>query len=146
MVSQQPFDKLQVFFSSGNQFGYRKVVHFKAKTCSPTGILIVNRNEALLPSSRQYRGFFADAVGIVAEGLMKWGSLTYAPVDQFGVARCAERKQIGLDGNEQFRWRVGKLTQDGLTANDYELCRARNTRGCAKNMLKLLALHGGGEL
>ena len=68
---------------------------------------------------------------------------TDTPVDQVGVARVAERKQVGFDGNEKFCRCVGKLTEHRLTADHYKPVRASDTGGRANYVLKLRALHGG---
>lgn len=83
---------------------------------------------------------------VVAEGLMKRRTFADASINQVGVTRTAERKQIGFDGNQQFCRRIGKLAEHRLAAEDDKLIRARNAGGGADDVLKLWALHGGGAI
>ena len=87
-MAQQRADETQILFPPGHKFSHGEVVDFEAKSGGSAGVLAANRNEPVPPTRGQYRGFFTDAVRIVTEGLMKWGSLADTAIDQFGIDRA----------------------------------------------------------
>ena len=98
-MSNETTDKIQIFFTSSNEFGYGEVVYFQAKTGSTASVLIVNRNEALLPSFRQHSSFFADAMRVITESLVERRGFADTSVDEISISRTAKGKQIGFDRN-----------------------------------------------
>ena len=83
-------------------------------------------------------------MGVVAEGLVERRAFTDRAVNQIAIGRVAQGENVGLNRNEQFLGRMGKLTEDRLAADDDELRRARDASGGADDVLKLVSLHGGG--
>ena len=143
-MPQQRSNEIQIFLTSSYKFGYCQVVDLQAQRRSASSVFIADGNKPFPPARRQCCGFFADAMCVVAESLMKRRTLTDSAIDEVGVLWTAIGKQIGFDGNEQLlRW-IWKLAEDCLATNDNKFVRPGNCGCGADNVLKVRALHAVG--
>src|SRR6516164_5853905 len=101
-------------------------MHLQAQARTTTCVFVGNRNQPLPPSFGQNRRFFHNAMRIVPKGLMKWRALTNAAIDQIRIRWISKRKNIGLDGDEQFVRSIWELAENGLAANNYKSISSSN--------------------
>jgi hypothetical protein len=129
--------ELEILFPPGNVFRDRQVMNFQAQAGDAIGIRIEDMHEALAPTLRQCRRLFPHALRVVAVQLVKPGALTDGAIDQVRLLGPIQGKYIRLRRHEERRWRVRKLTEDRLAADDHDLRVFGNGAGGANQVLKL---------
>ncbi len=78
-MSHQRAYEIEIFFASGDQLRYRKIVDFQTEAGTATGIFVVKGNEPIFPAVRQRSCFLSDSVRIITKRAMKWRTFPILP-------------------------------------------------------------------
>ena len=84
----------------------------------------------------------ADAMGVVAKGLVEGGSFADRSLDRDGSVRVVSGEQVGVDRGEHHGRGVWVQAQDRLTSNDDDVVVVGEVGAGADQVLEMLAAHG----
>ena len=140
-MSCKSLGEFAILFSSRYIFGNCEIVNFQTQTGEPACIGILYTDEAFLPVFRKRGSVRTHALGVIAVGSMKSRSLSNCAIYAVGPLRSRQRIEVGLHGSRQYPWRFGKLTENGLAADDYQFTSASNFSGSTNQVLKIGTRH-----
>ena len=141
-MAKRSLDKLPIAFAAGNTLRQQQIVDLKAPARRSAGVLILDRDQAPLPSGRCNRRLRADGVCVVAEGRIEIRSVAEAVLDLVASLGVIARIDIRLAGDEQRLWSGGELAENRLTPDDNELVIFSDGGRGADDVLELPAAHG----
>lgn len=130
-----------ILLTPGDQFRNGEIVRLQAKRSHLPRVLVLNPHQSIPPTDRQYGGIQPDTLGIVAECVVEWGSLSDRSVYQIRIPRIPEGEQIRFNGAKQLRGGIRPGTENRLTSYDNDFVGPRNRSGCADKVFKLVPLH-----
>src|SRR5689334_21439472 len=100
-----------------------------------------NGGRTVSPSCWQRGRLGTHAVRVIAEGLVKRGSLADGAIDQIARMLVSRSVEIELFGHGDLIGRIGHSTEDGLTADDHPLVAAGDRSRGPEDVLHLIAVH-----